>query len=146
MRRHIQKDLRKSLLQGIEEENTMQKLKRHIIYVAEIVLCIVLIFLIFPDEGFACTGSCLSCHPNLNLKRKEHVVIKRCIDCHASGCGKVRNFSGIPDTNNNYEGGHSENMNHACGGSCFKCHSSFPDNTDHKAMFSCCQCHSMSRR
>ncbi len=78
---------------------------------------------------FACSGSCLLCHPKLNLEKPvEHKFITQCISCHKGGCGE-QSLSGDKESNT------------ACGSDCFDCHTTLPKDQNHAIIAKCVSCH-----
>ena len=93
-------------------------------------IVVVLLILAFTINAFCCGGSCLKCHPDLNLEKpKQHKIIKDCINCHKKGCGKQEEDL-LGDSGSN-----------ACGQDCFQCHTVLPDDNEHKLLSECVKCH-----
>lgn len=93
-------------------------------------IIIIIGVLLFSINAFCCGGSCLKCHPDLNLEKpKQHKIIKDCINCHQKGCGKQEEDL-LGDSGSN-----------ACGQDCFQCHTVLPQDNEHKLLSQCVKCH-----
>lgn len=75
---------------------------------------------------YACTGDCLSCHPNLALTIEEderHKPMLTCINCHSPDANKMAD----------------------CGADCFSCHPMSKINDlgikEHRVIQGCRDCH-----
>jgi hypothetical protein len=78
---------------------------------------------------FACSGSCLLCHKDMDLnKPSQHKIIKECINCHSKGCGE----------NSFLEDKEAET---SCGSDCFNCHKTLPKDSSHIKITECVSCH-----
>ena len=91
---------------------------------------VIVIVSTFVINAFCCGGSCLKCHPNLNLEKPaQHKIIKDCINCHKKGCGNEED-SLLGNSNTD-----------ACGQDCFQCHTVLPQDNEHKLITECVKCH-----
>ena len=96
----------------------------------KIIFFVLFLFTLSVYNLFPCGGSCLKCHPDLNLKKpKAHQYISSCIECHQKGCGEEKEESFIDDGVN------------SCGQDCFECHTTLPEDSHHKVISECIQCH-----
>lgn len=91
---------------------------------------IILLTFSFISFSFACSGDCISCHPNLVKEGKldsDHQILKECITCH-----KVTS----DDLNK---------MGSLCGQDCWDCHSVEKTqkvvNPSHSSLSLCIDCH-----
>ena len=86
----------------------------------------IFLLLIFTTSIFACTGDCMTCHPNLVPTINEdlrHKPMLTCIECHSANPNKMAD----------------------CGADCFACHTKSkidkPNVREHDVIQECRDCH-----
>lgn len=95
----------------------------------KIILPVFFVIFLLNNLIFACSGSCLLCHKNLNFdKPKQHKTIKECISCHDTGCNEDSLLN-------------DKSSDTSCGSDCFDCHNSLPNDNNHNKITECIQCH-----